>query len=545
MDAANKPEQKLREDSDLLALLDDFPAMVWRAGTDGDCDYLNNSWLGFTGRRIEDELGKGWLDSIYPGDFDLCFEAIHKACSEKVCFRVEYRLLNVNMEFRWILHMGHPFFGSDGCFAGLIGVCYDITDSKQSQEMLRVSEDYFRSFIESSQDCIAHISSDGIFLSMNEAGLRLNGFDGPEDIANLSLTEMVISDRRLMEDAIRKAGTGEMISIQYMSKNRHGEKLWWDAMLTPVMDFDGTVRSILLVTRDITKRKLAEEALEQKNIELEKAYAELKAAQSQILQQEKMASVGQLAAGIAHEINNPMGFIISNINTLRKYVAKMWDFVDAQKTVIEEQSVSSGNDAGLRAVEEKRSSIKIDYIREDLESLITESLDGADRVIKIVQDLKSFSRLDEAEYKLADINAGIESTINIVWNELKYKVNLIRDYGEIPQTICNPGQLNQVFLNVLLNGAHAIDDHGDIYVRTRLENGRINIIISDTGKGMSPEVQKRIFEPFYTTKDVGKGTGLGLSIAYDIIKKHDGDIEVESTIGKGSSFTIRIPVVEA
>lgn len=545
MDTANKPEQKLDEDHKLLALLDDFPAMVWRAGTDGDCDYLNNTWLSFTGRRLEDELGKGWLDGIYPGDFDLCFETIRKAHSEKLCFRVEYRLRNYNMEFRWILHLGHPFYMADGSFAGIIGSCYDIADSKQAQEMLKVSEDYFRSFIESSQDCIAHISRDGIFLSMNEAGLRLNGFDGSEDIANLSLPEMVISDRELMEDAIRKAGTGEMISIRYMSRNRHWNNLWWDAKLTPVMDFDGTIRSILLVTRDITVQKRAEEALEQKNIELEKAYAELKAAQSQILQQEKLASVGQLAAGIAHEINNPMGFIISNINTLRKYVARIWEFVNAQKAVIEDQALSSGNDACLKAIEEKRSSLKIDYIREDVESLITESLDGADRVKKIVQDLKSFSRLDEAEYKPADINAGIESTINIVWNELKYKANLIRDYGEIPQTRCNPGQLNQVFMNILLNAAHAIEAHGDIRVSTRHENGRINIIISDTGSGMSQEVQKRIFEPFFTTKDVGKGTGLGLSIAYDIIKKHNGDIEVESTIGKGSSFTIRIPAVEA
>ncbi len=545
MEAANKTERKPLEENDRIALLDDFPAMVWRTGTEGNCDYLNNAWLGFTGRRLEDELGKGWMDGIYPSDFDLCFETVQNAIKDKLCFRLEYRLRNHNMEYRWILHMGHPFYRPDAGFAGLIGSCYDISESKQAQEMLRVSEDYFRSFIDSSQDCIAHISTDGMFLSMNEAGLRLNGFCKSEELATLSIQEMVSTDRGLMEEAIRKAGTGEMISIRYMSRDRHSNNLWWDAKLTPVADFDGSIRSILLVSRDITKRKLAEEALEQKNIELEKAYAELKTAQSQILQQEKMASVGQLAAGIAHEINNPMGFIISNINTLRKYVSRIWEFADAQTEVIAGQARSTGNEADLSAIREKKGSLKIDLIREDVENLITESLDGADRVKKIVQDLKSFSRIDEAEYKPADINAGIESTINIIWNELKYKVNLIRDYGEIPQTRCNPGQLNQVFMNILLNAGHAIRDKGEIRVRTRHENGRINVVISDTGGGMPPEVQKRIFEPFFTTKDVGKGTGLGLSIAYDIIKKHDGDISVESAIGKGSSFTICIPVVEA
>jgi two-component system NtrC family sensor kinase len=153
--------------------------------------------------------------------------------------------------------------------------------------------------------------------------------------------------------------------------------------------------------------------------------------------------------------------------------------------------------------------------------------------------------IDEAEYKPADINAGIESTINIVWNELKYKVNLIREYGDIPETKCNPGQLNQVFMNILVNAAQAIEAQGDILVKTWSENGLIYILISDNGSGMSQETLKRIFEPFFTTKDVGKGTGLGLSIAYDIIKKHNGEIRAESVIGKGTSFTIVIPVVEA
>ena len=163
---------------------------------------------------------------------------------------------------------------------------------------------------------------------------------------------------------------------------------------------------------------------------------------------------------------------------------------------------------------------------------------------RIVQDLKGFSRIDEAESTMADINAGLESTINIVWNEIKYKAAVHRDFGAIPLTKCNPGQLNQVFMNMLINAAQAIPERGEIRIRTWAEEGSIFIAISDTGAGIPADKLQKVFEPFYTTKDVGKGTGLGLSIAYDIVKKHDGELTVESEPDKGTTFTVRIPVVE-
>ena len=283
--------------------------------------------------------------------------------------------------------------------------------------------------------------------------------------------------------------------------------------------------------------------LETQHIDLENAYNELKMVQSQVLQQEKMASIGQLAAGVAHEINNPMGFIISNLNTLKRYLEKLSAYLTIQTAVVERCSEKCGNSGVLTEIAERRKALKIDYITGDLDNLIKESLEGADRVKKIVQDLKNFSRIDESEFKTADINSGLESTINIVWNELKYKATLVKEYGNIPLTVCNPGQLNQVFMNMLVNAAHAIDKKGEIRVRTWAEGGLINIAISDSGYGISEENQRRIFEPFFTTKEVGKGTGLGLSIAYDIIKKHNGMIKVDSEVGKGTTFTISIPVV--
>lgn len=307
----------------------------------------------------------------------------------------------------------------------------------------------------------------------------------------------------------------------------------------------------VITLHDITESKKitgellrGREMLKAKNEQLDEAYKNLTMTQSQMLQQEKMASIGQIAAGVAHEINNPMGFIISNFHSLKKYSVKITQFLEAQSSAFKECAESCGRTDALKTIDEMKRSLKIDHIILDLDNLISESLEGADRVKMIVQDLKSFSRVDEADHKYADINAGIESTINIIWNEIKYKTTIFKEYEDLPQIRCNPGQLNQVFLNLLVNAAHAIEKHGEIRVKTWHKDSRIFISVSDNGCGMPEEIKKRIFEPFFTTKEIGKGTGLGLSIAYDIIKKHNGELNVESSVGKGTTFTIIIPASE-
>lgn len=278
--------------------------------------------------------------------------------------------------------------------------------------------------------------------------------------------------------------------------------------------------------------------LEQQHLELNAAYKGLKATQSQMLQHEKMASVGQIAAGVAHEINNPTGFIISNLGTLKKYTEKIMEF-----NKFSEESLVSGEAENIeRAIQGKKKQLKIDYIMTDMCNLVQETLEGAERIKTIVQNLKTFSRLDEARCKMDDINAGIESTLNILANEIKYRAVVKKDLGEIPLTLCNLGQLNQVFMNIISNAAHSIEEKGEIAISTREENGFIVITFSDTGRGIPPEILARIFEPFFTTKDPGQGTGLGLSIAYDIVQEHHGEITAESEVGKGTTFTIRIPI---
>jgi signal transduction histidine kinase len=278
-----------------------------------------------------------------------------------------------------------------------------------------------------------------------------------------------------------------------------------------------------------------------KNTEVKEALSELKQTQSHLLQQEKMASIGQLAAGVAHEINNPVGFISSNLGSLSKYSARLAEYIALEDELV---SLAGSQELSDRQAEGKKK-YKIEFVLSDIDDLVRESLDGCDRVKKIVQDLKSFSRVDQATRQTVDIHECLDSTINIIWNELKYKAKIDRKYEATVPIACFPQQLNQVFMNLLINASHAIDKEGVITIKTWQDEEALFVAISDTGSGIAPENVGRIFEPFFTTKDVGKGTGLGLSIVYDIVtKNHHGDILVDSTLGQGTTFTVKIPCGE-
>lgn len=270
------------------------------------------------------------------------------------------------------------------------------------------------------------------------------------------------------------------------------------------------------------------EVLRRRWFELAGKMDELEASQSQLLQSEKMASIGQLAAGVAHEINNPVGFVNSNLGTLRAYNEQMIALLERCRS-------GQASEADFAAID-------FDYLKSDLGDLLNESRDGLERVKKIVVDLKNYSRIDQSAWQDADLNSGIESTLNVAWNELKYKADVVREFGNLPAVPCVAAQINQVVMNLLVNAAHAIDTRGTITVRTGHDETWAWIEVADTGKGMTPEVMKRIFEPFYTTKPVGKGTGLGLSLSYDIIRKHDGKIEVSSEVGIGTTFRVWLPL---
>ena len=261
---------------------------------------------------------------------------------------------------------------------------------------------------------------------------------------------------------------------------------------------------------------------------------------NQLLQSEKMASIGQLAAGVAHEINNPIGYVNSNLGSLETYLKQLFHMI-----AIYQQAEPAISDAAVLArIETGKESADLSFLSEDVFALLSESREGISRVAKIVQDLKDFSHVGSPdEWSWADLHAGLDSTINIVNNEIKYKAHLVKEYGSLPMIECLPSQLNQVFMNILVNGAHAIESQGTITVRSGMQGAdEAWIEISDTGKGISPENLTRIFDPFFTTKPVGKGTGLGLALSYGIVQKHQGRIDVQSVPGRGTTFRITLPV---
>ncbi len=286
-------------------------------------------------------------------------------------------------------------------------------------------------------------------------------------------------------------------------------------------------------TAELTVANTALQAEKAAQQELIKKLAE---AHSQLLQSEKMASIGQLAAGVAHEINNPIGFVNSNLGTLQRYMQDMLKALSAY-----EDSEAQLPPETCAALAEMKQQIDIAYMRKDVGNLLTESMDGLQRVKRIVQDLKDFSHMEQQEKQWANLEQGLDSTLNIVWNELKYKADVVKEYAGIPQIECIPAQLNQVFLNLLVNAVQSIEDHGQITVRTGVDGDNVWVEVEDTGKGIKPEHLSRIFDPFFTTKPVGSGTGLGLSLSYNVVQEHGGRIEVKSELGKGSVFRVVLP----
>jgi len=273
------------------------------------------------------------------------------------------------------------------------------------------------------------------------------------------------------------------------------------------------------------------------NAELIELNQKLLMAKQQLVQADRLASIGQLAAGVAHEINNPLGFVGSNVVTLGGYIERLFEMLSAY-----EAATTSLDNPRLQDLRER---IDLAYLRKDIPALLRDTKDGVDRVRRIVQDLKDFSRADSnGDWQYATLHRGIDSTLNILASEIKTRADVVKEYSDIPEIECLPSELNQVIMNLILNAAQAIapEKRGTITIRTGSDADNVWVEIADTGTGISDEHMPRIFDPFFTTKPIGQGTGLGLSLSYGIVQKHQGRIEVSSNVGMGSSFRVVLPL---
>jgi len=369
----------------------------------------------------------------------------------------------------------------------------------------------------------------------NSRGVALLGLNKAAMVGQ-TLSSLLPQDRDGVVFAVlcMVVNTGKVHEQEWENREPSIKAQWLHAQVVRAAD------GVVAIVRDISARKRAEAELVHRNIELTALNSKLTETHQQLVQSEKLASIGLLAAGVAHEINNPIGFVLSNIGTLDRYLASLFQMLAAYQ-----EAELALSDPAMRArLQALQGKVELDYLKEDIPALMRETKDGIERVRKIVQDLKNFSHVDsQREWQMINLHDGIDSTLNVVNNEIKYKADVVKQYGDIPLVECLPSEINQVVMNLLVNAAHAIgDQRGVITVRTGLEGEQVWLEVEDTGCGISPENLAKIFDPFFTTKPVGKGTGLGLSLSYGILKKHGGHMSVRSVVGQGTTFKVTWPV---
>ncbi|MFC7420543.1 ATP-binding protein [Iodobacter arcticus] len=533
-----------------------LPLPAWQKDAKLCYVWANAAWQSFANQHGSDEwLGKNDRD-FFSAKIANIIEKGDLLCLENGVSDEEITLKNKTGQEKTMQLHRLPHYDDDGKITGITALAIDITYSKlllKQMENMMSEMDIQRNALNKNA-LIAITKESGQFVYVSEPLCLLSGYSKKELMSLTRFDIGLIPDQHFSE-SIKNLSPLQAIQFETHAKSKNGDDYWLETLLVPMDIYAGQEKNYYEISTNITASKHREEtlehevkirveeshrntlALEKRNAELITLNDQLRNIQSQLLQSEKLASIGQLAAGIAHEINNPIGYVSSNLGALDGYLSDIFYLIDKYESTIhphmEEHAILIN----------ERKKIDFDFIKEDINSLIKESKEGIKRVKSIVQNLKDFSRIDSNQkWEESDIHAGINSTLNIVQNEIKYKAEVIREYSDLPLVTCVISQLNQIFLNMLVNASHAIEKQGKIYIRTRRKDEQVCISFSDNGKGIAAEHVNRIFDPFFTTKPVGQGTGLGLSLSYGIVKEHHGHIEVHSVLGEGTTFDIWLPI---
>jgi two-component system, NtrC family, sensor kinase len=507
-------EQLEKKNSEIQTVIEAAPvALILSRIHDGKVMFVNQNMADLMGVPIEEATSRVTQDYYF--DLDDRKKVFKRLAENGSVNNYELRLRRHDGSLIWAtLSVQKAEIGGE---AVIIGGINDITERKKAEEALRESEERFRSLVENANDIIYSLTPEGQFSYVSPQWKWILGHDISE-VMGKGFKHFVHAEdypkcldyfEKIMDTGVRQSG------LEYRIQHKNGQWRWHTTNASVMHNDKGQIVSFIGICHDMTLNKKV-------LTDLADAYRNLRQTQSQLVQSEKMASLGMLVAGIAHEINTPIAAIKSMHDTLIRAVEKMNAFMQSRYP---------------DALEDPRLKI-VAGIVDDSDKVINS---GIERVTNIVKRLRSFARLDEADLKTVDIHEGLEDTLSLLHHELKNKITVNKEYGNIPQIAVFPGRLNQVFLNILMNARQAIKDTGEITIRTFLKDGKVHVAISDTGSGIPPEDIKRLFDPGFTTKGVGVGTGLGLSICYQIVQDHRGEITVESEVGKGSTFTIILP----
>jgi PAS domain S-box-containing protein len=419
----------------------------------------------------------------------------------------------------------------------VIGVTLDITERKLAEA---ASDEKLGALFRHAPLGIALVDEAGAHLECNNAYQQLLGC-ADDALKSTRLWDLIPQQFADRVDRIRHSlnteGHYDAMELEYLRPDGLHVPVQTSGVRITGSDHRHYVWSIV---ENITERKRLEREMADQVTALKKLNRQLQDTQSQLLHAEKMSAVGQLAAGVAHEINNPVGFVKSNLGTLQNYLSELLRLVEAYEMALKHKPT---DDPVRQQIHDLETAMDYAYIRDDTPKLLEESLAGIERVRRIVADLRDFSRPGHADWQMAHVHDCLDSALNIVGHEVREKAEVIKDYGAPPPIRCMPFQLNQLFMNLLLNAAQAIPTQGRITLRTGWEGERVWVDVEDTGTGIPTDVLPRVFEPFFTTKPVGRGKGLGLAVAYGIVQAHSGDITVRNNgNGVGSTFRVTLPI---